>query len=94
MGLCTDIKITTIYYYVQNTFRNDRGIVNIYNLSDQYSIASQSKRCRVAYYDELALMATSNSLVFQGLLCISEGYFIWDSTNKIYLMVDANSGMI
>jgi len=95
MGLCLDIKVSTIYYYVKNTFRNDNAIFNIFNLTtDYHNIASKSLRCRVAYFTELELMSR-NGLVFDnGLICIYEGYYIWDATNKIYLMVDVNTGII
>jgi len=94
MGLSLDIKVSTIYYYVKNTFKNDRGLCNIFDITDSYTKASQGMRCRVACYDEIEIMSR-NGLVFDNcLLCIYEGYFIWDATNKVYLMVDVNTGVI
>jgi|GEM_PF-3316331 len=94
MGLCLDIKVSTVYYYVKNSFKNDKAIFNIFNLTtDYHNIASKSLHCRVAYFTELEIMATNN-LVFEGLICIYEGYFIWDATNKVYLMVDVNTGIV
>lgn len=95
MGLSLDIKITTIYYYVKDTFKSDKGIINVFDLTTDYNnVGVHAKRCRVAYLDELIVMSTSNGLVFKGLLCVYEGYYIWDSINKIYLPVDVNSGII
>jgi len=95
MGLCSDVKITTIYYYVQNTFKNDRGICNVFNLCDNYETVKNAQRCRVAYYDELELMARASGLVFdKGILCVNDGYYMWDSINKVYWKVDVNSGVI
>jgi len=93
MGLSLDIKVSTVYYYVKNTFKNDKAIFNIFSLTKDYNIASVSPRCRVACFTELEMLAT-NGLIFEGLLCIYEGYFIWDATNKMYLMVDVNAGVI
>ena len=94
MGLFSDFKISTIYYYVQDTFKNDKGIINVFSLSDNYDKVSQELKCRVACYDELEIMA-HNSLIFnKGLICVYEGYFIWDNINKIYFKIDVDFGMI